>query len=115
MLISSEQETKIHTNQNGLVIEGMYGLTVSFSDITQVDTVSSLPKIGIRTNGYAFGKTKTGNFRLTDGQDVKLYIKNGFPPYIRAQSKLNKPIYINFEDTKRTVDLYNDLVNNKIH
>ena len=113
LLISSRQETSINTNQNGLIIEGTYGLTISFSDMKQVDTVSSLPQISIRTNGYALGKTKIGNFRLADGQDVKLYVKNGFPPYILIHSRVNKPIYINFEDSKRTIDLYNDLLKNK--
>lgn len=113
LLISSRQETSINTNQNGLIIEGTYGLTISFSDMKQVDTVSSLPQISIRTNGYALGKTKIGNFRLADGQDVKLYVKNGFPPYILIHSRDNKPIYINFEDSKRTIDLYNDLLKNK--
>ncbi len=113
LLISSRQETSINTNHNGLIIDGTYGLTISFSDMTQVDTVSSLPQISIRTNGYALGKTKIGNFRLADGQDVKLYVKNGFPPYILIHSRDNKPIYINFEDSKRTIDLYNDLLKNK--
>ena len=113
LLISSRQETSINTNQNGLIIEGTYGLTISFSTMTQLDTVSSLPQISIRTNGYALGKTKIGNFRLADGQDVKLYVKNGFPPYILIHSRDNKPIYINFENSKRTIDLYNDLIKNK--
>lgn len=113
LLISSKQETNIYSNQNGLRIEGTYGLSISFSDMTQVDTVSLLPQISSRTNGYALGKTKIGNFRLTDGQDVKLYVKNGFPPYILIHSKDNKPIYINFEDTKRTIDLYDGLKKNK--
>jgi len=65
------------------------------------------------TNGYALGKTKIGNFRLTDGEDVKLYVKSGFPPYILIHSRNNKPIYINFEDSRKTIELYNDLMKNK--
>ncbi len=113
LLVSSKQETNIYTNQEGLIIDGTYGLTISFNDLLQLDTLGSLPQISIRTNGYALGKTKIGNFRLTDGQDVKLYVKNGFPPYILIKSRDNKPIYVNFEDTKRTIDLYNDLIKNK--
>lgn len=113
LLLSSNQEATIYTNQNGLTIEGTYGLTIAYNDLIQVDTINSLPKISIRTNGYAFGKTKIGNFRLTNEKNVKLYVKTGFPPYILIHSKDNKPIYINYEDRQKTVDLYNDLKRNK--
>jgi len=110
LLISSKQETNIYTNHDGLIIDGTYGLTISFNDLIQIDTLGSLPQISIRTNGYALGKTKIGNFRLTDGQDVKLFVKDGFPPYILIHSRDNNPIYVSFEDTRRTIDLYNELI-----
>jgi hypothetical protein len=113
LLISSKQETNIYANQNGLTIEGTYGLTIAYDDLIKVDTINSLPQIGIRTNGYALGKTKIGNFRLSDHSDVILFVKSGFPPYILLHSKDHKPIYINFEDRLKTINLYNDLMKNK--
>lgn len=112
MLISGKQETKIYADQQGLTIEGTYGMAISYPDMIKVDTISSLPPIRIRTNGYAMGKTKIGNFRLADDTNVKLFVRAGYPPYIVIHSKDNKPVYINFEDRNRTIDLYNDLIKN---
>ncbi|WP_320051742.1 hypothetical protein [uncultured Acetobacteroides sp.] len=113
LLVSSKQDTNIYSTQNSLIIEGSYGLTIPYYDIIQVDTISSLPQISIRTNGYALGNTKIGNFRLADGKDAKLYVKSEFPPYILIQSKENGLIYINFEEANKTIDLYDKLKKNK--
>lgn len=88
-------------------------MTISYRSLLRVDTISELPAIRIKTNGYAFGNTKIGNFRLTDQTNVKLFVKKGFPPYIYIQSKENKPVYINFEDKQKTIDLYKELLKNK--
>ncbi len=113
LLISSKQEANIYADQKGLIIEGTYGLAIAYDNLIQVDTINSLPQIKIRTNGYALGKTKIGNFRLSDYSNVKLYVKSGFPPYILIHAKDNKPIYINFEDRMKTINLYNELKKNK--
>ena len=105
--------TKISVEPNDFKIKGMYGLTVLYSDIEQVDTISTMPKISQRTNGYAFGKTLIGNFKLADDSYTKLFIKRGFTPYIMIKIKGHVPIYINFKDKQKTIDLYNNLINRK--
>ena len=106
-------DTKINVEPNELKIKGVYGLTISYSDIEQIDTISIMPKISLRTNGYAFGKTLIGNFKLSDDSHVKLFIKKGITPFIMIKSKGQLPVYINFKDKKKTVDLYNELRNKK--
>ncbi len=113
LLISGKEETKIVTSHNGLTIGGLYGLSITFNDMIKVDTVSVLPQVRLRTNGYALGKARIGNFRLTDGSNVKLFVKNGFPPYILIHSKNNKPIYINYQNRHKTIDLFNNLTKDK--
>jgi len=113
LVISSNHDTKVTLDNKEFKINGFYGQTIPLSDLIQIDTVSFLPKIEMRTNGYAFGKTKIGNFRLSDKSHVKLYIKVGFTPYILIHSKGREPIYMNFENRQKTLKLYNDLVNNK--
>ena len=88
-------------------------MTIPFSEIGQVDTVSNIPRISLRTNGYAFGKTLIGNFKFTDGTHSKLFIKKGFSPYVLIKSQGRVPIYINFEKKQKTINLYNELKNNK--
>ena len=113
LLISSNKEIDIQSDINGFEIKGIYGMTISYRSLLCVDTISELPAIRIKTNGYAFRNTKIGNFRLADQTNVKLFVKKGFPPYILIKSKDNKPIYINFEDKQKTIDLYNELLKNK--
>lgn len=98
---------------NELKIKGVYGLTIPYSAIEQIDTISNIPHISLRTNGYAFGKTLIGNFKLTDESQVKLFVKKGFVPYLMIKSKKQVTVYINFSDRQKTISLYNDLIMNK--
>lgn len=107
--IPNYRETKVQIDNDAFKIKGTYGLTIQFKDIEQVDTVSSIPKISLRTNGYSFGKTRIGNFRFADGSNAKLFVKKGFGPFVVIQSKERVPVYINFEDKQKTIDLYNRL------
>lgn len=101
--------TKVQVDQSGLRVRGIYGLTIPYADFVQIDTVSSLPGISLRTNGYSFGKTLIGNFKFADGRQVKLFVKKGVAPYLLIKSKGEVPIYINFENKQETIDLYNKL------
>ncbi len=113
IIIPNYQETKVQFVNNGFKIKGVYGMTIPYSDLEQIDTISSLPRISLRTNGYAFGKTLIGNFKFTDDSHVKLFVKKGFEPYLMIKSKGRVPVYINFESKQKTIDLYNNLKNKK--
>jgi hypothetical protein len=109
IVLSGKNETKINLSDNELTIKGMYSLSVRYSDIKLIDTISTMPMIKRRTNGYAFGNTLKGNFTLNDGMKVKLFITEGASPYIYITTdKLS--LYINFRDHKKTADLYNTLI-----
>jgi hypothetical protein len=105
LIISGNRETVVKTTGNDLTIKGMYGVTIRYSDILQLDTVSVLPRIKLRTNGYAFGRTLKGKFMLYDNSRVKLFIKNGNPPYINLKTR-ELTLWINFKDAQQTRDLY---------
>lgn len=106
-------ETKINVESKEFKIKGVYGLTISYSDIEQIDTISTMPNISVRTNGYDFGKTLIGNFTLSDDSRAKLFIKKGFAPFLMVKSKGQVPVYINFKEKEKTIDLYNRLTNKK--
>ena len=108
-VIPNYRETKVQFENDTFKIKGTYGVTIPFKDIEEVDTVSAIPKISLRTNGYAFGKTRIGNFRFADGSDAKLFVIKGFGPFLVIKSKERVPVYINFEDKQKTIDLYNRL------
>jgi hypothetical protein len=113
VIIPNFTDTKINVGPNEFKIKGVYGLTIIYSDIERVDTISIMPKISLRTNGYAFGNTLIGNFKLSDESRAKLFIKKGVAPFIMIKSKGLLPVYINFKDKKKTIDLYNNLKNKK--
>lgn len=114
LIISGLRETVVITTKSDIKIKGMYGLTINYSDITQLDTISKLPRIRLRTNGYAFAKSLKGNFRLQDQENAKLFLKKGTPPYIVIKTKdLN--IYLNFRDPKKSTELFNIITTNLGH
>lgn len=105
LMLIGNRDPGITLSQSGLKISGMYGLTINYSDIKQLDTLAALPRIQMRTNGYAFGKSLKGNFRLQNNENAKLFITTRVPPYILIRTDdLN--VYLNFKESKKTVDLF---------
>jgi len=109
LIFSGLRETEVITTKSDIRIKGMYGLMINYSDIIQLDTISKLPGIRLRTNGFAFAKNLKGNFRLQDQENAKLFLKVGTPPYILLRIKeLN--IYLNTKDPERTRTLFNTMI-----
>jgi len=108
IVLSGKREMKTTFTNTEFVINGMYGMGIKLADIRQLDTISHLPAIRRRTNGYAAGKTLKGNFTLADRRKVKLFITKGNPPYISIRTD-NLQLYINFEDSRMTAELFNEL------
>ncbi len=109
VVVPNYRDVRVQPDASGFTIKGVYGMTIPYPELEQVDTVAVLPAISLRTNGYAFGKTLTGNFKLADGSRAKLFVKKGSPPFIRIQSRDRVPVYINFEDKDQTLALFNRL------
>jgi hypothetical protein len=108
LILSGSKDTVVTTTNSDFTIKGMYGMTMKYSEIKQIDTLADLPGIKLKTNGYAFGETYKGNFRLRNGENAKLFINHGSPPYIFIKTeKLN--IYLNFKNPGNTLELFNNL------
>lgn len=108
IVLSGKREMKTTFTNTEFVINGMYGLGIRLAEIRQVDTISALPAIRRRTNGYAAGNTLKGSFTLTDRSKVKLFITRGVPPYIFIRTN-DLTLYINFENRSSTLKLFNEL------
>ncbi len=108
LLFTGNKEISVKTDDKDFTITGMYGLTFKYADLISIDTVSDLPGIRLRTNGYAFGNTLKGNFMLEDKSRVKLFITKGTSPYLHLKTG-NVEIYLNFRDHNKTRDLYKQL------
>jgi hypothetical protein len=108
LILAGSQETVVKTAPGSMTIKGMYGLTINYSDIQQLDTIPVLPNIKRRTNGYAFGNTLKGNFTTSDGSRIKLFIKKGSRPVINIKTK-DLDIFLNFREKDKTLELYKQL------
>lgn len=106
LVLSGTRDVKVAATDSDLIVKGVYGLKINYADITHLDTISSLPNIRLRTNGYAFSKTLKGNFRLDDRVHAKLFVKKNAPPYIFIKTD-SQNIYLNFRDPAYTLELYN--------
>ena len=111
MIVAGSRESSVETGNEALTIRGMYGTSINYSEITRLDSAEYFPSIKRRTNGFAAGKTLKGNFTLSDGTRVKLFITKGSSPYINIQtSEMN--IWLNFKDPAKTRSLYERLKEN---
>lgn len=108
-IISVKQDRKVVIDNSSIKIKGVYGVTIPIADINQVDTIPFLPQIQMKTNGYADGSTLVGYFRMADETKAKLFVRIRHSPYIRIISKHQIPVYLNFDEKQKTVDLYKKL------
>ena len=106
LILTGRRENEVIEDNSGFEIKGMYGLTVNYLDIKKLDTLTVLPKISRRTNGYALGQTLKGNFRLSDKSNVKLFVSTDSPPFIFIETSEHK-IYFSYKDPALTRKLYN--------
>jgi hypothetical protein len=105
LMMTGSKQAAISEKTDGFRIEGMYGLTIGYSDIVKADTVNAMPSIRIRTNGFASGSILKGNFQLSDRSKVKLFVNRKRPPFIRLQTH-EKVIYINRDSHTETISLF---------
>jgi|WetSurMetagenome_2_1015567.scaffolds.fasta_scaffold67705_2 hypothetical protein len=112
LILSGSQDTKLIYTDSSFEIKGLYGMTMDYSRINQIDTLNTLPGIKTRTNGYAFGKSLRGNFKLSDQTKVKLFIKKESIPFIMIRTN-DAILYLNFRDPQMTINTYKK-INNKL-
>lgn len=103
------EPNKLIVKDEAIIIEGSYGVTLKKSDIKSIDIVDNIPEIKYRSNGYSDGASvKKGDFKLKDGEKVKLYIQSNEGPYIKIAT-VNFDVYINYKDVSLTKKSFNNL------
>lgn len=114
MLVYGEQEPNVMISNDSIRIKGMYGLSITFSEVADIQLIDkSMKEIGVgrRTNGYGgFMDTLKGNFKSEALGETLLFVHANSSPTIKIERKGKKDIYISYEDTERAKMLYNDLM-----
>ena len=110
LFIGGKMESKIQITDNQLIINGMYSETIPLANIDTIymSTLANLPKVEMRTNGYADGEILKGYFRLTDWGKCKLIIHDIQQPAIVIHYN-NKHLILNLYDKTQTENLYNQI------
>jgi hypothetical protein len=103
------KDPDVKINTNSIEIKGMYGQTIYLNEIARVDTIPHLPIITSRTNGFAFGKSCKGHFRMAGNRPIMLFVKRGNPPYIYINYNQQNNLLINFNDPAKTRALFREI------
>lgn len=108
VLFTSMRPTTYTIEEKSITISGSYGDTIAFDEIEQLELLDEMPAIRVRTNGSAIGSKLKGNFKLENGERVKLFIDKAIPPFIKLTTK-DEIYYFNETDTQKTKDLFEQL------
>jgi hypothetical protein len=99
----------IKANKDNLVISGIYGKSINYSQIIKIDTISVIPEIESRTNGSYLMSQAKGHFRLYDVGSAYLNLNLKYPPFIRIILRNDNYIFLNLCDAKKTLELFKNI------
>jgi hypothetical protein len=100
---------RVHVGPEGLRVDTLfYGATFPAGDITAVSLERTLPRILVRTNGFAGASTLRGWFRVERWGDGRLYVEQGMAPYVVVRLREGF-VVVNFQEPERTHALYEEL------
>lgn len=96
------------TDEALTVRSGFYGGATPWTEITDVALQPRIPRITLRTNGYALGSTLRGHFNVDTLGNGELYIEADKPPFIVMRTRTSFLI-VNDADAARTLALYGQI------
>lgn len=100
------QPVKIDFQKNHFEISGIYGSAINYSDIAAIDTISQMPGIEMKTNGFAVGRVYKGSFKLKNIGSASLFINLNTSPFVQLLLKNSHVIYFNLKDRQSTIDTF---------
>lgn len=100
----------VEVKDDTLNLQGIYGMKVNLSDITEVELKDTLPSGMRRNNGASIAGNIIGNFSSTEMGKVKMSVR-GKDPYLYIKIKDNKFNYliVSFKNPEETEHLYSQL------
>lgn len=107
-LIYTSRDINVTLNQGNMKIEGIFSATITYSEISQMDTVAVMPEIESKT-GFAFAGHYKGYFQLQGLGKTEIFVNMNHPPFIHIEMKDGEIFYLNHSDPEKTRQLYNEL------
>jgi hypothetical protein len=100
---------KITLDKDYFIIGGLYGGSINYREIDHIDTLTAMPDIQMKTDGFAFSKVCKGNFWLKEEGNARLFINRSGSPFIKMRLNSGKVYYINFKERQKTIELFENL------
>ena len=96
------------TSESLSVRNGFYSNTVRLREITTATLDDRIPRVGLKTNGFAAGSVLRGTFRMDSWGSARLYINLDRPPFVVIRSP-EGIVVVNFRDPEQTREMYTQL------
>ena len=96
------KEDPLTASPSGIVIDGMYGETLGWGEIAQVNLVEGRPALKYRSNGFAMGEIKKGYFVSTQGEKLKLILNANQTPLLKLILQNGKTLYYSAKSQSNT-------------
>jgi hypothetical protein len=96
------------TSETFSVRNGFYSNAVPLRQITAATLDDRIPRVGLKTNGFAAGGTLRGTFRMDSWGSARLYINLNRPPFVVIRSP-EGIVVVNFQDPEQTREMYTQL------
>jgi len=112
MVLYGGRAPEILVTSEYLEIGGMYGVRQPMKDIAEVALKDSIPQITRKINGYNAGGIKKGAFYLEGLGRGTLFLQSSDGPFIFITTG-DSFIIINFRDSRKTEELYNNIQSNR--
>lgn len=98
----------ISINKTELKIEGLYGTNISYCNIKTINMQDRLPKIKLRSNGFALRNTKLGHFITQDEVHIMLFTYSD-SCFIRIITNNGETYYLNCKQSDETIGIFNEI------
>jgi len=103
------KSARINLYKDNFEILGSFGESINYEDIRKIDTISVMPKIGTRTNGFCLLSIAKGYFDLQGIGNAYLNLNLKYPPYIRIILKDNEYHFFNLSNAEETKKIFKRL------
>lgn len=108
LLLYGGREPKVQITDDRIIINGIYGTAIKKEKVKDITLEDTIPKVINKVDGFDFGYTLKGNFKLEELGVGNIYIHENRSPYIIIKTE-NRYYIINYKDSKKTISLYNKL------
>jgi hypothetical protein len=106
---SQIRPVKVAVAPAGFAVETLfYGASFAAADITAISLETRLPRVLTKTNGFGGAGTLRGHFRVEGMGEGRLYIEEGFAPYLLVRLRQGF-VVVNFREPERTRTLYEEM------